>query len=72
MGLTNGVTADSTEEKVQELQQALVSSSTKWRLTELSRWKETIRQGCEHATTPFELSTSGLKMPDSIAVNLER
>ncbi|KAL8930443.1 MAG: hypothetical protein Q9208_000627 [Pyrenodesmia sp. 3 TL-2023] len=46
MGSTNGVAADSPTEEVQEeLQRALVSSSTKWRLTELSQLKETIQQG---------------------------
>ncbi len=72
MGLTNGVTDDSTKEEVSGLQQALVSSSTKWRLTELSKLKDTIQHGCEHANTLFELSILGLKVPDSSPVTFER
>lgn len=47
MGLTNGVIPETLSDELQELQQALVSSSTKWRLLELAQLKEKIEHGCK-------------------------
>lgn len=46
MGLTNGITPEHLGGELQELQQALVSSSTKWRLLELAELKGNIEDGC--------------------------
>ncbi|KAL8974279.1 MAG: hypothetical protein Q9197_001482 [Variospora fuerteventurae] len=56
MGLTNGVTPEHLSGELQELQQALVSSSTKWRLLELAQLKGNIEDALSEDLTDAVVS----------------
>lgn len=61
MGLSNGVAVDSPSERLEQLDTALISSSTKWRLAELSQLKADLDEGCKITSALEKILGSKLK-----------
>lgn len=72
MGIENGVASEGLDVDLHKYHRALLSSSTKWRLGELSRLEQELKESSKANCIPPKLSIPKLKIYVSISTKFER